>query len=163
LDGSFNHWKTAGRPVTDEVPAPQPKQFTPKPRPELIVSLDEVIAIPEQPEKLLVDSRAPERFRGETEPIDPVAGHIPGAVNRFFMDNLGEDGKFKPTRELKVIFGELARERPAENVIFYCGSGVTSAHNILAMAHAGLGMARLYPGSWSGWIADPDRPIVKKK
>jgi thiosulfate/3-mercaptopyruvate sulfurtransferase len=159
MDGSFSHWKATGFPVTDEIPKPSAKTFVPKPRPELIAPLEEVIKLGEHPEKLLVDSRAPERYRGETEPIDPVAGHIPGAVNRFFMHNLGEDGKLRGISELKEIFLELTGGRNPEDVIFYCGSGVTSAHNILAMAHAGLGMPRIYPGSWSEWITDPERPI----
>jgi thiosulfate/3-mercaptopyruvate sulfurtransferase len=161
LDGSFKHWKQAGLPVTAEVPAPQPRRFIPRPRPELIAGTAEIAAIPGQSEKLLVDSRTPERYRGEVEPIDPVAGRIPGAVNRCHLDNLDEDGRFKPVDELKAIFSQLIGDRPAQDVIFYCGSGVTSAHNILAMAYAGLGMPRIYPGSYSEWIADPDRPIIK--
>jgi thiosulfate/3-mercaptopyruvate sulfurtransferase len=159
MDGSFSHWKAAGLPVTDEIPAPRSKRFVPNPRPELIASLEEVTKLGEHPELLLVDSRAPERYRGETEPIDPVAGHIPGAVNRFFMHNLGEDGRLLPVSGLNEIFSELTGGRNPEDVIFYCGSGVTSAHNILAMVHAGLGMPRIYPGSWSEWITDPGRPI----
>jgi thiosulfate/3-mercaptopyruvate sulfurtransferase len=159
LDGSFSHWKKAGLPTTDEIPTPQPKTFVPKPRPELIANLEEIETIKQHPKKLLVDSRAAERYRGEIEPIDPVAGHIPGAVNRFYMDNLDENGKMKAIPELKEIFSTLIGDRSPENVIFYCGSGVTSAHNILAMAYVGLGMSKIYPGSWSEWINDPNHMI----
>jgi thiosulfate/3-mercaptopyruvate sulfurtransferase len=159
LDGSFSHWEQAGFPVTDEIPSPKLKTFIPKPRSELIATLEEIESIQQHPEKLLVDSRAAERYRGEIEPIDPVAGHIPGAANRFYMDNLDDTGKMKSATELKSIFSALIGDRLPENVIFYCGSGVTSAHNILAMAHAGLGMSKIYPGSWSEWINNPDHLI----
>jgi thiosulfate/3-mercaptopyruvate sulfurtransferase len=159
LDGSFTHWKKAGFPVTDEITTPKPKTFKPKPHPEMIATLNEIETIRQHPNKLLVDSRAQERYRGETEPLDPVAGHIPGAVNRYYMDNLDEEGKMKTVSELKEIFSALIGETQPGNVIFYCGSGVTSAHNILAMAHAGLGMAKIYPGSWSEWVIDPDHII----
>jgi thiosulfate/3-mercaptopyruvate sulfurtransferase len=159
LDGSLTHWKKVGFPVTDEITTAKPKTFKPKPHPEMIATLNEIETIRQHPNKLLVDSRAQERYRGETEPLDPVAGHIPGAVNRYYMDNLDEEGKMKTVSELKEIFSALIGETQPGNVIFYCGSGVTSAHNILAMAHAGLGMAKIYPGSWSEWVIDPDHII----
>jgi thiosulfate/3-mercaptopyruvate sulfurtransferase len=159
LNGSFTHWKEAGFPITKEISTPQKRKFVPRPQPELIATLEEIETIEKHPEKLLVDSRGAERYRGEVEPIDPVAGHIPGAVNHFYIDNLDENGKMKPAPELEKVFSSLIGDKPPENVIFYCGSGVTSAHNVLAMAHAGLGMSKIYPGSWSEWIIDPDHQI----
>ena len=109
----------------------------------------------------LFDSRSADRYRGENETIDPVAGHIPGAISAPYADNLQSDGRFRPKDSLRKRFKELAGDTPAETCVFYCGSGVTAAHNILCMAHAGLGEAHLYPGSWSEWITDPSRPVEK--
>lgn len=114
---------------------------------------------------LLVDARAPERYRGDVEPLDPVAGHIPGALNRFFKDNLGADGRFKPPQELRADFAALGlasgRNPGPASVVHQCGSGVTACHNLLAMAHAGIEGTLLYPGSWSEWCADPSRPVAR--
>jgi thiosulfate/3-mercaptopyruvate sulfurtransferase len=107
----------------------------------------------------VLDARAPERFRGETEPLDPVAGHIPGARNRFFKDNLARDGHFKPAARLRAEFEALGAA--PESVVHQCGSGVTACHNLLAMAAAGLEGSRLYAGSWSEWCADPARPVAQ--
>ncbi|MFG6465751.1 sulfurtransferase [Roseateles sp. BYS87W] len=109
----------------------------------------------------LVDARAAERFRGEVEPLDPAAGHIPGASNRFFKDNLGADGRFKPAAQLRAEFEALIAPFAARDVVQQCGSGVTACHNLLAMAHAGLGDSVLYPGSWSEWCSDPSRPLAR--
>jgi thiosulfate/3-mercaptopyruvate sulfurtransferase len=106
----------------------------------------------------LVDARAGERYRGETEPLDTRAGHIPGAVNRFFKHNLQPDGRFKPVQALREDWLPLLR--PGAPVVHQCGSGVTACHNLLALAHAGLGEGVLYPGSWSEWSADPSRPVA---
>jgi thiosulfate/3-mercaptopyruvate sulfurtransferase len=111
------------------------------------------------PPFVLVDSREAFRYRGESEPIDPVAGHIPGALNAFFMENLDEEGRFLPAEQLRQRFLPLLDGRPAEQSVFYCGSGVSACHNLLAIAHAGLGDAGLYAGSWSEWITDPQRPV----
>ncbi|MFT7774709.1 sulfurtransferase [Roseateles sp.] len=109
----------------------------------------------------LIDARAGERFRGEVEPLDKAAGHIPGASNRFFKDNLGAEGRFKPAAQLHAEFQPLLAPFAADSVIHQCGSGVTACHNLLAMAHAGLGDGLLYPGSWSEWSSDPARPIAQ--
>ncbi|RTL23024.1 MAG: sulfurtransferase [Burkholderiales bacterium] len=108
----------------------------------------------------LIDARAPERFRGEVEPLDRAAGHIPGARNRFFKDNLGADGRFKPAAQLRTEFQTLFNPAASDAVVHQCGSGVTACHNLLAMAHAGLDDGLLYPGSWSEWSSDARRPIA---
>ena len=108
----------------------------------------------------LIDARAPERFRGEVEPLDKAAGHIPGASNRLFKDNLGTDGRFKPAAQLRAEFQVLLAPHATAAVVHQCGSGVTACHNLLAMAHAGLGHGLLYAGSWSEWSGDPARPIA---
>jgi len=109
----------------------------------------------------LIDARAPERFRGEVEPLDAQAGHIPGAVNRFFKDNIAADGRFKPPQQLRAEFEPLTAGRSPDAVVHQCGSGATACHNILAMEIAGLGASTLYPGSWSEWSADSSRPVAK--
>jgi thiosulfate/3-mercaptopyruvate sulfurtransferase len=108
---------------------------------------------------ILVDARAPERFRGEVEPIDPVAGHVPGARNRPFAENLDAHGRFRPRDALRTAFRALLADAAPNRVIHTCGSGVNACHNLLAMEHAGLSGSRLYPGSWSEWIRDSSRPI----
>jgi thiosulfate/3-mercaptopyruvate sulfurtransferase len=159
LAASFSDWVNAGLPASDQFSPVTKKVFTPHPRPELIASQGEISNIKDRPEKLLVDSRSPDRYRGENETLDPVAGHIPGAANFYFMDNLDQNGFPKPIPELKQRFADLIGDTPPGNVIFYCGSGVTAAYNILAMEHAGLGFAKIYPGSWSEWITNPDHQI----
>ena len=160
LDGGYPSWVADGNPVTDESPMPIPKMFLPKFQSRMLSSVDDVLLNFGDPGKLLVDSRAPERFRGEQEPIDPIAGRIPGAVNYFWGKNLDSKGYFEIKDIFRGRFVTIFRDIPTENIIFYCGSGVTSAHNILAVVHAGLGMPKLYVGSWSHWITDPERPIV---
>ena len=110
---------------------------------------------------LLLDARAAERFRGDVEPLDPVAGHIPGALNRFFKDNLQADGRFKPAAQLRAEFSALLGASPASQTVQQCGSGVTACHTLLAMTHAGLPGSRLYPGSWSEWCGDPARAVAR--
>jgi thiosulfate/3-mercaptopyruvate sulfurtransferase len=110
---------------------------------------------------MLLDARSGERFRGEAEPIDPVAGHIPGAFQRFHKSNLDASGKFKPASSLRDEFTSLLAGRTPGDVIHSCGSGVTACHNLLAMEHAGLAGSVLYPGSWSEWSSDPERPIAR--
>jgi thiosulfate/3-mercaptopyruvate sulfurtransferase len=134
-------------------------EFKPQKKNDMLVDLHQMISMVGSPDVLIMDARAPERYRGEEEPIDPVAGHIPGAINRFWESNLDEDGCFLPAKILKAKFGETLGTASPQSVIAYCGSGVTSCHNLLAMAHAGLHGARLYLGSWSEWCADPARSI----
>lgn len=125
------------------------------------VTVEEVIANLRSRDRLVVDARAPERFRGEPNPLDPVTGHIPGARNRFYKDNLAIDGRFRSAAQLAADFAAVFGEVSAEQVILQCGSGVTACHNALALEVAGLRGAQLYPGSWSEWIQDPSRPVER--
>jgi thiosulfate/3-mercaptopyruvate sulfurtransferase len=113
------------------------------------------------PSVVVLDARTPERFQGLAEPIDPIAGHIPGARNRLFKDNLTSDGRFRPPQELRQAFVDVLGTVKPENVVHQCGSGVSACSNLLAMEIAGLRGSRLYPGSWSEWVADPSRPVAK--
>ncbi|MDI4634176.1 sulfurtransferase [Pelomonas sp. V22] len=160
LDGGVAAWTAAGGPLSShEPPTPQAGDFIPG------ASLSPLIAADALQARLgtlrLIDARAAERFRGEVEPLDKQAGHIPGASNRFFKDNLGADGRFKPAAELRAAFAALLPPHAPENVVHQCGSGVTACHNLLAMEHAGLAGSALYAGSWSEWSSDPARPIAK--
>ncbi|HEX7030041.1 MAG TPA: sulfurtransferase [Gammaproteobacteria bacterium] len=152
LDGGWQAWLAGGFATDDAIPAPGSRTF-PR-RPALVEPLD---AGAIRHGWHLIDARGAERFRGEVEPIDPVAGHIPGAANRPFSGNLDASGKFLAPEVLRERFGAV----PAESTAHYCGSGVTSCHNLLAMEHAGLSGSRLYAGSWSEWIRDPERPVAK--
>lgn len=162
LDGGWRRWGESGRHTHGGVETRQRRHFRPHPRQELITSTTELLSLLGSPQHTLVDVRTSERYRGEMEPIDPVAGHIPGALNLPYPNNLAPDGRFLAPFELRQHYRKALGETPARQVTFYCGSGVTAAHNVLAMAHAGLGLARLYPGSWSEWITDPARPVAKK-
>jgi thiosulfate/3-mercaptopyruvate sulfurtransferase len=156
LDGGFRAWQAAGLPVTTAEPAPGPGGFTA--RPGQLPVLDAAGAAALARSGVLLDVRAAERYRGETEPVDPVAGHIPGAVNAPAAGNLAADGTFRGPAELRRRFAELgaAGDRP---VGAYCGSGVTAAQAVLALAVAGI-PASMYPGSWSNWLTDPARPVA---
>lgn len=160
LDGGWQRARTEGLPRTSGDETRPERVFTARVRPELAVSSNEVERLRLDPAYRLGDARAPERYRGEKEPIDPVAGHIPGAISTPYTDNLSAQGLFLPAEVLRQRYAALLAGAPAWNAVFYCGSGVTSAHNILAMQHAGLGEARLYAGSWSEWIIDPNRPVA---
>ncbi|WP_127996297.1 sulfurtransferase [Piscinibacter defluvii] len=160
LDGGLQAWQAAGGPVDAELPAarhapPYPSRASLAPTLETDALAAQLGRVP------LVDARAAERFRGEVEPLDPVAGHIPGALHRFFKDNLGPDGRFKPAATLRAEFEALLGREAASATVHQCGSGVTACHNLLAMEHAGLPGSRLYPGSWSEWCADPTRPVAR--
>ena len=160
LDGGFAAWLREERPVDTEVPAPREGRFVPRPQLGATVDVHYVAAFRESPTVRLIDARAPERFSGAQEPIDPVAGHIPGAVNRFCQQNLAPDGRFKPASQLRAEFLELLGDATPNLTVHQCGSGVAACHNILAMELAGIHGSRLYPGSWSEWCADPARPIA---
>ncbi len=160
LDGGLAGWKRGKRPLEEAAPVVAPREFVARPR-DLSVSTAQVLADLNAPSMLILDARSPERFRGENETLDPVGGHIPGAVNRFYFDNLDDAGcYFKPAGELRAEFDAILGGRPASAVVQQCGSGVTACHNLLAMELAGLLGSRLYPGSWSEWCADPARPVA---
>ena len=160
LDGGLAGWKRSKRALEESTPVVAPRVFTPRPQP-LAVDIGQVQAGLGSPHMLVLDARSPERFRGENETLDPVGGHIPGAVNRFYFDNLDDDGCFfKPVAELRSEFAALLAGRPASAVVQQCGSGVTACHNLLAMELVGFSGSKLYPGSWSEWCADPVRPVA---
>jgi thiosulfate/3-mercaptopyruvate sulfurtransferase len=172
LDGGLRAWTSAGLPVSTTGPQPAPGDFTA--RPGQLAALDAAGAADIACSGVLLDARAPARYRGETEPIDPVAGHIPGALSSPTAANVGADGTFRPADELRTRFaslgiaaaqnhhgsaGDSGQAAPAQRVAAYCGSGVTAAHEVLALELAGI-PAALYVGSWSDWITDPARPVA---
>ncbi len=171
LDGGLPQWTKAGLPTVSG-PDPQAQGVAARRDASIVtglpillqhdslVSVSAVLENLQTRQYLLVDARAPDRFRGENETLDPVGGHIPGAVNRFFRDNLGPDGCFKPAQVLRAEWDALLAGRPPADVISQCGSGVTACHNLLAMEIAGLPGARLYPGSWSEWCSNRARPVA---
>jgi thiosulfate/3-mercaptopyruvate sulfurtransferase len=161
LDGGISKWLVEGRAMDSTLPTAKRATFAAKQKNDMTVDAEFVMANIEQPTAIVIDARAPERYRGETEPIDPVAGHIPGALNRMFKNNLNADGAFKSAATLKQEFAELLGELAPAQVINQCGSGVTACHNLFAMEIAGLSGSKLYPGSWSEWCADPARPVAK--
>lgn len=162
LDGGWNKWLADGQPVTTVVPAPRGGgTWIPRPDSAPICSTADVLAGVKAGESHLLDARTAERFRGENEPIDPIAGRIPTARNRFFKLNLNSDLTMRPAAELKREFEVLFAGWHAEQVIHQCGSGVTACANLLAMEYAGLPGSKLYAGSWSEWIADPTRPVAR--
>lgn len=162
LDGGKQAWIAAGLPLeSGTTPDPEaPGHLTRHKALVDTVDADALLANISEPTRLVVDARAPDRFRGENETLDPVGGHIPGAVNRCFKDNLGADGRFKPAAELRAEFGQVLGATSPERAVMQCGSGVTACHNLLALEVAGLPGAALYPGSWSEWSADPRRPVA---
>ena len=158
LDGGYSGWVQAGLPVSTEPAAPaEPKVFGPRVQNRMLVVMEDVREKLEWPGTMLIDSREPKRYRGEEEPIDKKAGHIPGAENRFWKDNLGPDGLWLSPEELKARFDSVY---PDQEIIVYCGSGVTACPNLLALAEAGREDAKLYLGSWSDWISHGDNPIA---
>jgi thiosulfate/3-mercaptopyruvate sulfurtransferase len=157
LDGGWQAWLGAGLPVTADAPMPQPGRFARNVQ-NCIVDAKYILDHLHSPEMVLIDARANDRYHGKNETIDPVGGHIPGALNRFFKDNLTPQGYFKSPERLRDDFKSVLATRSPDKVVSQCGSGVTACHNLLAMEIAGLTGGRLYPGSWSEWIADPARP-----
>lgn len=160
LDGGFAAWTRDSRPVTTDVPRFEPTTFAFEERSDTWVGTADVLANLDRQAMQIVDARGANRFAGRDETIDPVAGHIPSALNRPFTDNLGADGRFKSPRDLRSEFESLLQGRSPATIVHQCGSGVTACHNLLAMEVAGLEGSRLYPGSWSEWCSDPSRPIA---
>ena len=155
LDGGWPAWIVAGGATRGGEETRPVRTFAGEPRREWLVTIDRVSAA-----RRLVDSREPARYRGETEPIDRVAGHIPGARSHHFALNLGEQGRFLDPATVRERLERTLDGVPAGDTVFYCGSGVSACHNLLALAHAGLPAAKLYVGSWSEWSSDPDRPVA---
>ena len=160
LDGGLPKWMKEKHPVSAALPAITPQVFPCSPRPAMLVDAATVESIRCSPSHRLIDARPEQRFTGEREPLDAVAGHIPGTVNWVYEENIDFDGTYLPADELRENYARLLDGVSPENVVHTCGSGVTASHNILAMEIAGLTGSRLYPGSWSEWITDPSRPIA---
>ncbi|MEK1911417.1 MAG: sulfurtransferase [Pseudomonas chlororaphis] len=160
LDGGLKAWHAAGLPLSLDPPANVPGHFTGQPDQSLLLSAEQLQKRLGQPTLTLLDARAQPRFRGEVEPIDPVAGHIPGAQCAAFTDNLGSDGRFLLADQLKKRFAAKLGERSPSELVAYCGSGVTACHNLFALCLAGYPLGRLYAGSWSEWITDPQRAVA---
>ncbi|MFN2322162.1 MAG: sulfurtransferase [Trueperaceae bacterium] len=156
LDGGFAAWVAAGGPVATDPAVHPPVRFEARPRPEMLVDRADLIAGLGDPERVVVDARAAERYRGDVEPLDPRAGHVPGAVNYPYAENL-EEGRFRPPEALRARFAPLATAR---EVVVYCGSGVSAAHDLMALEAAGIHGAKLYAGSWSDWVSYPDAPVA---
>lgn len=155
LDGGWQAWQSVDHPTQRKIEVKSTRTFKPQPRPEMLVSVETALQLYTDPTYRLLDARSADRFRGENETLDPIAGHIPGATSAPFAENLTAEGKFRSVEELRVRFNKLTKETPTGQVIHYCGSGVTAAHNLLAMTYAGLEGAKLYAGSWSEWIVTP--------
>ena len=160
LDGGFAKWVREGRPVTAEISDVHPTTF-PIRRVDRTVGAADVLASLADRSLIVVDARGAERFRGDVEPLDPVAGHIPGSVNRPYTLNLEPDATFKSGENLRAEFASVVGEVPASRIVNSCGSGVSACHNLLAMEIAGMSGSLLYPGSWSEWCADPSRPVAR--
>lgn len=160
LDGGLKAWHAAGLPLSLDPADRHEGNFTGQPDPALVVSAEQLRERLGDPAMTLLDARGLPRFRGEVEPIDPVAGHIPGAQCAAFTDNLGADGQFLPADQLKARFAALIGSRKPQELVAYCGSGVTACHNLFALSLAGYPLAPLYAGSWSEWITDPQRQVA---
>ena len=163
LDGGIDAWNKARLPLNAALPAIKPLRYNPNPNPQLAVSANDIVTLAVNPGARalhIIDARSADRFRGENETLDPVAGHIPGAANRFFKNNLADDGCFKPAQVLQQEFASVLNAHAPAKVVHQCGSGVTACHNLLAMEIAGLKGSRLYPGSWSEWVSDRTRPVA---
>jgi thiosulfate/3-mercaptopyruvate sulfurtransferase len=160
LDGGLKAWHAAGLPLSLDAPQERRGSFTGSPDASLLLSAQALQQRLGQPDMTLLDARALPRFKGEVEPLDPVAGHIPGAQCVAFADNLGADGRFLPADQLKQRFAEKLEDRSPTNLVAYCGSGVTACHNLFALCLAGYPLGKLYAGSWSEWITDPQREVA---
>ena len=161
LDGGMRRWMQLGLPLDEGIPSHRAGNFVAHPHPQFVVGAREVLAASRDSASRILDVRAPERFRGDVEPIDAVAGHVPGARNYPFTSSLGADGRFLPAAQLRAALEERLEGVPAQSTVAMCGSGVTACHLLLAMELAGLGGARLYAGSWSEWSRDPSRPVAR--
>lgn len=159
LDGGFAKWVAEGRPLSVAAEPRDAAEFHAAPRRDMTIGVEDVSAHAHEADWRLLDARAPERYRGEVEPIDPVAGHIPGATSYFFRRNIDERGTFRTPEDLRARFAPYINGIVPEHIVCYCGSGVQACHNLLALEHAGVSGAKLYPGSWSQWVSDRSRPV----
>jgi thiosulfate/3-mercaptopyruvate sulfurtransferase len=160
LDGGFGKWKAEGHPTRTGRESRSPRVFEGEPRADAVLEADAVAAVAGLADWRLIDVRAPDRFRGDVEPIDRIGGHIPGAVNYFYRRSLDAGGTFRSRDELRHELDSVLRGMPANRIVTYCGSGVTACHALLALEHAGFGSGRLYAGSWSEWSSDPARAVA---
>ena len=160
LDGGYAQWVREGRVVETDTPHPARTRFTPRAVLPTVSATGIAASLPRHA-LVLLDARGAERYRGDAEPIDAVAGHIPGAINRPYTRNVAADGRFRSAHDLREEFEGMLHGRAAEDLVHYCGSGISACHNVLAMAVAGYPLTRLYPGSWSEWSADPKRPVAR--
>ena len=159
IDGGLARWQREGHVMRGGAETPTRATFRGSPRPGWRLTVDEVQAGLGNAARLLVDARSNERYRGMNETLDKVGGHIPGAANYFFQQNLADDKTFKSPDELRAQWAPVLKGREPKDVVVYCGSGVTACHNLLALEHAGIHGAKIFPGSWSEWSADPSRPV----
>lgn len=159
LDGGFARWQREGHAVRGGVETSTPAHFRGAPRPGWRLTVDDVAAGLGNPARVLIDARSTDRYRGMNETLDKVAGHIPGAVNYFFQQNLADDKTFKSPEQLRAQWAPVLKGHDPKDVVVYCGSGVTACHNLLALEHAGIHGAKIFPGSWSEWSAEPSRPV----
>ena len=160
LDGGLKAWHGAGFPLSLDAPLVAPGTFAGTPDNRLLLDAEQLEKRLGQPELTLIDARAQPRFRGDVEPIDPIAGHIPGAQCAAFNENLDTDGRFLPAAQLEQRFAAQLQGRSPDELVAYCGSGVTACHNLFALSLAGYPLGKLYAGSWSEWITDPKREIA---
>ncbi len=159
LDGGITRWNAEGRPLQTEIPSVPVASFVPHPHPEMVVNADSVDALRRDPSALVLDVRAAERYEGKIEPIDPRAGHVPGAVSAPYTGNVNEDKRFNSPEKLRARFAQLGAENK-QHIVSYCGSGVNACQNIFALELAGFDDTLLYEGSWSDWSGDPNRPMA---
>ena len=161
LDGGFAKWTREGRPARTSEETRPAAAFTPRLRRDMRVTVDEAARLVGNPSVMFVDARSPERYQGHPDPLDNVSGHIPGASNRSYRHNVAEDGTMRPPDALRTEFERLLGDRSADQIVMYCGSGITACHNLLAMEYSGLHGMKLFAGSWSEWEADPARPVER--
>ena len=163
LDGGITIWNQEAKPLQTAVERRAPVVFTANPHPDMLVGASQVQALLSDSTHRILDARSPDRYAGGTEPLDSVAGHIPGAMTHHYANNVTEDGSFIEPVKLRLIYDQLLHDVQPSRLVCYCGSGVTACHNLLAMEHAGLSGAKLYAGSWSEWCSDPRRPVARKQ
>lgn len=159
LDGGFSSWKQQGLPVTSDIPQFSRTTYIGEPNLEMLIDSDDLQEKLAQSQSLLIDVRDPVRYQGIEEPIDKVAGHIPGSINIPWKSNIAENGLYLPKAQLHDEYMKVLHDTPIDNTVFMCGSGVTACHSLLALEHIGISGIKLYPGSWSAWITDPARPV----